>query len=634
MNEMDDDLKKIIEQANQEYFNSSSSSFDDDEYDQLEKLYQDRTKERIELTRPVSGKLCELPVYMGSLSKFRDEIPDGFKTNIVVTPKLDGCSVLYHQYLRQKKLYSRGNGYIAQDISHLLEFLNLPEIPDNTAVRGELIVSKSDFQEHVVTCGYKVARNYISGVINSCTTDTLNYKYLKFIAYEFIQTTNSDQLPFSEQYEILKSLKFQIVPYEKAEELSKSLLSDKLNDFRKVLNYEVDGLVLSKNMKYIRSSSRTPDYQIAFKQNLLGTITIVNSITWIPSRTSRLIPVLQIQPININGCTISKVTGHNYRWLVERKIGKGSVVTVIRSGEVIPQVEKVILSSEDLNLPFMDEIHLDETGTHLILPDDTSTNKVKIRQIEHLINTLSVKQLGIQRITEIYNHGYTEFHQFLVLKPEDIEFLGKKLSVLICDNLRTAIQSATLPVLISGTGHLGTGIGCRKLEALFQAYPDLLDLKTDLRSKILELDGFAERTTDQIIKGIQIFKTFFASLPIEIKNSIISNTDKKFKHEDNTVTIKGKFLGQKILLTGFRDADLQLKIQEAGGTIVSSISTKINILIVKNIDTINNKTKFALEHGIKIITYSDFMNQMVSSVSPAIKVIKVKPFKLKVQIKS
>ncbi len=657
------EIEELLMRANEAYHNSDSTIMSDSEYDSLEDLYRRKYIE-IHASEPpflassgalpkVDKKMVTLPCFLGGMNKFRREhgIPTGYDKQIIISAKIDGASMLYID----NKLYSRGRDGIAQDLSFLLSYLKLPSLPaSNLAVRGELVIKNSDFEMHVKKLGYKVARNVVSGLINSKDDEIRRAvaPFVNFITYELIDLDSNQQLPIQHQFEELRKLGFITVPYQ-GEPFSKESsviciddLTELLAKYRKELDYAIDGLVLHKTGIYQRVKSGFPEYLIAFKQDLPGVVTIVNDICWQTSRTRRLTPVIIIEPVVIDGVSISRVTGHHARWLMDRGIGKKALVSVIRAGQVIPEIEKVILPSDDFNLPCASV--WDISGNYLLATDEN--DMIQIRQICHLMTVLNVKQIGEGRVTEIYNMGIRTIPEWLCLQQHQISKIGHRLSEIISTGIQNAMEHVTLPELMAGTGLFGVGLGLKRLDLIYQHYPNLLDmsdlLDEELRIKFISIHGIGELLCPLIIKGLHDFKVLFNGLPVKMRETLIKNTNIKYacKAKNNTSTSSTtKYLGGiKVLLTGFRDAELSKLITDNGGTVQSSINGSTNVLIVKNEHIENNKTVFARERGIPIMTPETFKCKYLNKVSVSIqdslhmvsmKVIKIDLSLIKITLK-
>lgn len=636
-------FESIIRYANDRYHNTSEPILDDIVYDKLVEIFESRYigqyghKPEFLSTSgavPNTGKLVKLPFYMSGLDKYytRDfpKLLKDITSPYLITAKIDGASMLYYNNV----LYSRGRNDLAQDISFLIPFLKLPKIPGDIGVRGELMIYNQDFKEVFIPLGYHVPRNAVAGIINSDNVIDIRTQYLHFITYEIISLDTIQSRP-SEQLNQLKTMGFETVISESTSELKLSGLTELLNQYRTTLPFEIDGLVVSSDLPYRRCTFGFPKNQKAFKMNSDGVETTVKDIFWEIGRIKRFTPVIIIEPVTIKGSVINRVSGHNARWLIERKIGKNAVITVTKAGDVIPYIDMVVKESNVLEIP--KGAKWDETETNLVLDDqtdhtdDTIMDDLEIKKLHFFLVSIGAKNIGENRVKELYQAGHKTILQLITMTSEEISFIGPTLSVSICDSITNAIYKSTLPDLMACSGFFGTGIGIKRLKTIYQTYPDLLDEaflpEKDLIKKISSINGFAEITSTMVARGLPEFHKFFNTFPEKVKTSIINNTIQQYNKEELSISNTNPLLsGKKILVTGFRNDDLIKKITEQGGHIQSSINKDTDILIIKNSSIQNIKTTFAQMNNITIVTFDDFIKKYLTHpVVPIIPVVPVVP---------
>ena len=111
--------------------------------------------------------------------------------------------------------------------------------------------------------------------------------------------------------------------------------------------YDIDGIVIYNNQEYKIPKLRNPKYVFAFKMDFdeQKVNTEVLDVEYNASKDGLLIPRLLVKTVKIGNVNISKVTGHNGRFIINNKIGPGTIIELIRSGDVIPKVNNVIKSS-------------------------------------------------------------------------------------------------------------------------------------------------------------------------------------------------------------------------------------------------------------------------------------------------
>ena len=243
-------LVDLLRKLSKAYY-TGEAIVSDEIYDIAEKTLKDKDPDNpylAEVGYKITKDKVKMPFYMNSLEKIKndqDKIQkwtDKYKGPYVVSDKLDGVSCLLHWKDKKVKLYSRGNEEGGKDISHFVDYLfknfNFNNIPNDTAVRGELIISRSNFKKLEGT--YKNIRGAAAGMINSGKIIPNIFKYLDFITYAVINPRYSQD----EQMKLLEKYKFNVVKYQVVDEISLDELTELLINRRKTSKYDVDGIVI------------------------------------------------------------------------------------------------------------------------------------------------------------------------------------------------------------------------------------------------------------------------------------------------------------------------------------------------------------------------------------------------------
>lgn len=236
------------------------------------------------------GKVT-LPFWMGSMDKVKDVSRFGGYDSYYATEKLDGVSLLYVNDKGTAKLYTRGDGRVGQDVSHLLPVMKLPKLKAGQAVRGELIMSKTSFKKFAKE--FKNARNMIAGMANAKEASP-NLKATDFVAFEMLA-------PRMKPSDALASMKRQgfKTPWGKAvKDLGE--LHGLLDARKKASPYEIDGLVIYDNSKAHKvNTSGNPVWAFAFKDNATNTSALVRvvEVEWNLTRHGQIKPVIIVEPV-------------------------------------------------------------------------------------------------------------------------------------------------------------------------------------------------------------------------------------------------------------------------------------------------------------------------------------------------
>ena len=308
-------LSCILKEANNAYFNKQPL-MTDNEYD----IVKDYIKEKFPLNKtildvgaPVEKNKVILPYYMASMDKIKPDTSaltswmKKYKGPYLLSCKLDGVSGLYTTETNVPKLYTRGDGKIGQDISHLIPYLRLPKT-SGLVIRGEFIIPKSIFVTKYKT-KFANPRNMVAGIINNKTINesfknTINDVH--FVAYELIKPIK----PPSDQLYFLSTMNIENVLYKKEFVLTNELLSSTLIEWRENYMYEMDGVIVTNDNVYERKDSN-PSYAFAFKMVLSDQVAEakVVDVLWTASKDGYLKPRVQIEPIQLGGFVLNMRLG-------------------------------------------------------------------------------------------------------------------------------------------------------------------------------------------------------------------------------------------------------------------------------------------------------------------------------------
>lgn len=288
--------------------------------------------------------------HIGSLDKCKTyaDIPDIFKDKtIFISPKLDGLSaVAYYKNGNLVKGVTRGNGEIGKDITEKLVKILGTTITDKHftgAVRGELIISNSNWE--ILKQKYDgliSPRNFSAGIINRKEIDE-DIKYIDLVVYKIIGQENKPILEKRDDILRWLALNFEnTVPeyyYPILNEPSWNLYHENTFTAFKELGYGLDGLVLTHpDVQYNAMTNGYTYTEVAYKFQAESTTTFIKDINWSLTRTQRLVPVANVEPVELSGAIVENATCNNAKWVLEMGLEKGCEVEITRSGEVIPQI--------------------------------------------------------------------------------------------------------------------------------------------------------------------------------------------------------------------------------------------------------------------------------------------------------
>jgi len=607
-------LEEFIEFLDDSYYNENPL-LTDNEYD-IVKEYKEKkfpSKDTVcKIGAPIKGKnKVTLPFEMASMDKIK---PDSgalsawtakYKGPYLLSCKLDGVSGLYECNQKgEYKLYTRGDGCVGQNISHLIDALELPKIPIGMAVRGEFILSKSIFKEKY-SAKFANARNLVSGIVNS--KEGAGAKDLHFVAYEVIQPLVKP----SQQMNMLKTAHFRVVQNELRPLLSNESLSELLVNWRTSYEYDIDGVIVTNDDIHPRVSGN-PEYAFAFKMVLsdqLAEAKVVD-VLWEASKDGYLKPRVRIEPIKLGGVTIEYATGFNGKFIEENKIGIGALIQMVRSGDVIPYIKSVTVPAEKAKMPLVPYIW-NKTHVDVLLENPHDDEGVQEKNITSFFVTIGVDGLAKGGVHKLYKAGKTSIADILKMTAADFEKIDgfqKKTATKLTDGIREKVAAASLLTIMVASGKMGRGLGERKIQPILEALPDILtsqDTPEIIQQKIKQVPGIGPENAREFVKNIPAFLGFLKETGLEDKLSMAPAT----ATATAAPTVEGPLTGKKIVMTKVRDQAIISFVTNQGGSFEDSMKKDVMVLIVKSKEDVSNKTEYATKNGIPIMTVEEFKKE-------------------------
>ena len=662
---------KLFSFYNQKYYNENISEISDSEYDQLKKdliALEEKYKFLKSKISPLNSvgfkpsknfekKMHKVPMLSlanafneEDLLNFEKKIlnflskSDDAKLSFTAEPKIDGISASL-TYINGKLTtgLSRGDGKKGEDITlNLKTIKDIPknifskDFPDEIDIRGEVFIQNSDFEN--LKGKFANPRNAASGSLRQKNSEDTKKIPLKFIAYTF---GFEKGLKIKNQFDYLKKLNewgFKTNPLNKLITGVKNLVKN-YNDVEKKrsdLDFDIDGIVYKINdfslQKRLGFVANAPRWAIAHKFSSNKAVSKILDIDIQIGRTGALTPVAKIKPINIGGVLVSNATLHNEDEIIRKDIRIGDTVTVERAGDVIPHILSVDLKKRDkLSNKFVFPKKCPYCGSETIKEFNYLTkkkdavrrcssegydcDKISIEKLKHFVSkeAFNIDGFGKKIVENFWKLNLIKFPQDIFKlnykKIENLEGWGK----LSAENLRFSInQKKNIPlerfIYALGIRHIGLE-NAKLLSRYFRTFPKFKDLSNnDNFDELLNIDGIGETQVNSI-------KNFFSNKTnIKVLNELekvlyVINTEVKKKDgslNEKTFLVTGK-------LDGISRAEIKSLIENNSGTTVSSVSKKLNYLIVGNKPT-KRKVLTAKELNIKIINQDQFL-QMLNKTS-------------------
>tara|TARA_B100001093_G_scaffold519876_1_gene611062 strand:- start:6607 stop:9498 length:2892 start_codon:yes stop_codon:yes gene_type:complete len=608
----EEQLTFLVREANIGYYNNNQPIMSDAKYDHLIDLIKEQYPENKvvdeghSLIKIDEDRKMKLPYEMWSMDKIKKEDKVNkkakeWKGTHVISAKLDGCSMGYSTENGKLLLYTRGNGKVGQNVTHLAPYLNLPNYP-GISVRGEILISKQLFAEKY-SDKFANPRNFVSGILNAKSVNPDVVKDLTFVAYELIEPLRSPV----EQLQMLKKIGFNVVEHAVTGGLKRSKnpfnsLKSALLGWKQYYEFEIDGIIITQD-RIVERISGNPKHAWAFKIITDDQIaqTVVEEVIWSPSKDGYLKPKIRVKPVNLCGATITFVTVHNELYRRNNGIDVGAVVEIIRSGDVIPKVHNVLTPVEIQPPPEKYNVELKGVDYVLTNPNDDMT--VRLKMIHAFFVNIGVVGLGRGNVQRIMNAGFTSVQDILNMSIDDfltVDGFKDKTANKIRNSIQKCIIKSTLPELLVATNILGRGMGLSRVTAILEKYPDILisDESDDIKlQNIAELPGFKNKTAMLFVPHIKEFVQFMTVIQQQNKLKYVKHTNVNTAHP---------LYSKKIVLTGFRDKKLEEQFKTFGIIVSKQVNSKTHLVLVKNKNHDSSKLNKAKELNIPIFTIKEF----------------------------
>jgi len=526
-----------------------------------------------------------------------------------VEPKYDGNAV--NVVYKNGKLYkalTRGDGDAGIDITHILQYHVPTKIDDIRLieVRGEMLIKKDIFNNKY--SHYKNPRNYVAGVLHRDDLLIEDVNDLSFIPFE-VKIHSESKFFYAETHNWLLLNNFNemskvfTIKFDKDVKKQFCNIFDTMLDYRdNESNYLLDGFVFkvlsSKDRIRLGENSHDPEWGLAVKFEPKGIIAIIDHIEWNLSRKSELIPIGILEPIELDGSTIKRVSLYNYRFCLEHfKNGvHGAEVELVKAGDIIPQVLKVVTEpySNDSWIPKKcpkcnGKIEIKDVHIICVNPECSGAN---IKKFVFGASQLGMEHFGTKTLEKFYEAGIKNpIHIFSI----DKDFMikngfgdGRSTQRLLEQVSAVSEISLECVFLTLGIDNLGTTIA--KQLAKWYAKTGDFDGK-GLQKDIIE---------DFINKG-KSYKLLVDSLnylnKIGKKVIIPKKNDLNIKYIEATGSPKS---------AGFLTKEEFFKYASRFGFENDSLSKNSQYLITDTYTSTSGKMSKANKLGIEIITFEDF----------------------------
>ncbi len=658
---------KSLAYNNKSYYDDNKSVITDSEYDKLKKEITDLEKKHKFLKSKDSPatsigykpsknfKKASHKVPMLSLANaFSKEDLLNFEKKILnflsqnsaakisytAEPKIDGISASL-TYLNGKLIrgLSRGDGKEGEDItSNLSTIKDIPKIilskdfPEEIDIRGEVFIQNSDFDS--LKDKFANPRNAASGSLRQKNPNDTKKIPLKFIAYTFGFERGLKIKNQNDYLDKLGEWGFKTNPLNKLITGVENLIENYNNVEKKRadLDFDIDGIVYKVNdfslQKRLGFVANAPRWAIAHKFSSNKAISIILGIDIQIGRTGALTPVAKIKPINIGGVLVSNATLHNEDEINRKDIRVGDTVTVERAGDVIPHILSIdIKKRPKISKKFIFPKKCPSCGSSTIKEFNLITkkkdavrrcssegydcDKISIEKLKHFVSkeAFNVDGLGKKIVESFWKLNLIKFPQDIFKldykKIKNLDGWGE----LSIKNLRYSIEdkkkiSLERFIFALGIRHIGLE-NAKLLSKHFGTFLNFKDLSKGNKYKdLINIDGIGETQVNSI-------KNFFSN---RMNLKVLDELGKILSINNPITKIKNGLLNNKTFLVtgklnGISRAEVKFLIEENSGITVSSVSKKLDYLIVGDKPT-KRKVLYAKELNIKVLDQDQLLKML------------------------
>ena len=552
--------------------------------------------------------------------------------------KLDGLALelIYENGFFVRAL-TRGDGVVGEDVTENIKTiknipLKLKEDPELIEIRGEVLIFKEDFvkmnfqQEELGENIFANPRNAAAGTVRQLDSKMAAARPLRFFAYalgakegiefrtqkKLAEFLVKNQVPTMEQF---NSHPLRQVCKNAAEATA---FYHSIEKIRSELPFDIDGIVIKVNSISVQDDlgmvARSPRWATAAKYKPQQAETIIENIVVQVGRTGAITPVAIMRPVKVGGVTITNATLHNQDEIDKKDVRVGDSVIIQRAGDVIPEVVQVLLEKRPKNSkPY----HIKEECPICQSPAKRGEDEAVLRctnekcpsiikgNLKHFVSrkAMNIDKVGEKIIDAFFDNGLVQNISDLYKLDKDMILSLDRQGDKSADNILASIEKSKKTTLSKFIYSLGIRfVGEQTAKSLAEHF--------------LNIESFLELESEEILKVPDIGPKVAESVLNWTKQKENKKLIKSLLQLGVTIEIasrnkSGPLLGKSFVITGTlevgRDEAKQV-IEENGGKILSSLSSKLNYLVVGSDP--GSKVEKAEKLGVQIISWNDVKSMM------------------------
>lgn len=567
------------------------------------------------------------------VTRVHAELPDA---QFSVEPKIDGlsCSLIYENGVLVTGA-TRGDGVTGEDITQNVRTifsipLTLPE-PLSLTVRGEVYMPRAVFErlnakrEMNGEALMANPRNAAAGSLRQLDPQITASRALDIFIFNYqegaLWADGHAPLTHKQTLDRLDELGFPAIKLRTVVSTADQIVAhiEKIGSMRDDLPYDIDGVVVKVNSLTQRAALgegvSTPRWAVAYKFPPERKQTKLNEITIQVGRTGVLTPTAELSPVRLAGTTVSRATLHNIDFIRERGIMLGDVVSVQKSGDIIPEVVCAHPEKRDgTQIPFHMPTHCPSCGHEVVQAEgevavrciNPACPAQLSRGIEHFASkdAMDIDGLGPQIVDALIDadliHDAADLYALRAEQIASLERMGEKSAA----NLIAAIEKskqAGLERLIFALGI--RNIGQVAATALARRYGTLQACMNATAEQLCELDDFGQITADCVIE--------YFSRP-ESRELCQRLSAAGVLTESTAAPVGDKLVGKTFVLTGtlptMSRSEAEALIVAAGGKTSSSVSKKTSYVVAG--EAAGSKLTKAQALGVTVIDEAELLRML------------------------
>ena len=543
--------------------------------------------------------------------------------------KLDGLTiVLTYRNGKLEKAVTRGNGTVGEVITNNARvFKNIPlqiGYQGELVLRGEAIITYSDFEKinrqiEDVDARYKNPRNLCSGSVRQLNNEITARRNVHFYAFSLVKAEDVDfQNSREQQFLWLKEQGFEVVEYRV---VTAAVLDEAMEYFAHQVaenDFPSDGLVaLYDDIAYgesLGSTAKFPRNAYAFKWQDEIRETVLRKIEWSPSRTGLINPVAIFDPVELEGTTVSRASVHNISIMKEMQLGIGDKIQVYKANMIIPQIAENLTRSGNLEIPNICPVcgqearvqKTNEVESLYCMNPQCQAKKIKSFTLFVSRDAMNIDGLSEATLEKFIQKGFIkDFGDIFEIDRYREEIVGMEgFGEKSYENLMVSLERTrhtTLPRLLYSLGIANIGLANAKVICKAFDY-DIERLIAATGEEISDIEGI----------GPVIAKTYTEYFKDEENQRklrhLLSHLELETVKKEENSSLEGK----QFVITGSVEhfanrAQLKEYIEERGGKVTGSVTSKTHYLINNDTTSNSSKNKKAKDLGIPILSEEDFL---------------------------